>query len=117
MALRRAAFSSLSPAAVPAEFLDSFVSSTLQSGQRFANPGLSGLSSNSSPQTLHTLMGNPMKKSYRMKLDGRCLRDPLRQRERHSRRHAADEHGLHGATQCASTGVLSFDIAENAECN
>ena len=62
MAFRRAALSSLSPCALPAEFLDSSVSSELQSGQRFANPGLSGLSSNSSPQTLHTLMGNAIKK-------------------------------------------------------
>ena len=62
MAWRRAAFSSLSPCDLPAEFWDPFVSSTLQSGQRFAKPGLSGLSSNSSPQTLHTLRGNTIKK-------------------------------------------------------
>lgn len=62
MAVRRAALSSLSPCALPAEFLDCFVSSALQSGQRFAKPGLSGLSSNSSPQTLQTLIGNAIKK-------------------------------------------------------
>ena len=62
MALRRAAPNSLSVSGLPAGFLDCVSSSTLQSGQRFAKPGLSGLSSNSSPQTLHTLMGNAMKK-------------------------------------------------------
>jgi hypothetical protein len=35
-------------------------SGSLQSGQRFAKPGLSGFSSNSSPQTAQTRMGNAM---------------------------------------------------------
>ena len=61
MAFLRAALSSLSPSPFDPEPVACGLSSPLQSGQRFANPGLLGLSSNSSPQTLHTLMGNAMK--------------------------------------------------------
>ena len=63
MAFLRAALSSLSPSPIEPGPFARGSSSPLQSGQRFANPGLFGLSSNSSPQTLHTLMGNAMQKS------------------------------------------------------
>ena len=42
---------------------DSMASSSVQSGQRLAKPGLSGLSSNSSPQIAHTLTGKGIYKN------------------------------------------------------
>jgi len=56
MASRRAALALLSDFSGSEDFwlVDS---SPLQSGQRLANPGLPGLSSNSSPQTAQVLMG------------------------------------------------------------
>ena len=56
MASRRAAFAPLSDFSGSADFW-SADSSSLQSGQRLANPGLPGLSSNSSPQTTQVLIG------------------------------------------------------------
>src|SRR5882672_8812693 len=62
MASLRAAFTSLallrSSASTERLSLEEADSSTLQSGQRLAKPGLSGFSSNSSPQTAQALMGN-----------------------------------------------------------
>ena len=43
---------------VPGVALVASACSTLQSGQRFANPGLSGFSSNSSEHKAQTLIGN-----------------------------------------------------------
>ncbi len=58
MASRRAALAPLSDFSGSEEFwVDS---SSLQSGQRLANPGLPGLSSNSSPQTTQVLIGYGM---------------------------------------------------------
>jgi len=67
MAFLRAALSSLSASPFEPGPLAWDSSSPLQSGQRFANPGLLGLSSNSSPQMLQVLMGNAMKKYYRIR--------------------------------------------------
>lgn len=55
MASRRAALAPLSDFSGSVDF--SVDSSWLQSGQRLANPGLPGLSSNSSPQATQVLMG------------------------------------------------------------
>lgn len=66
MALRRSSFASLS--ALRSSALRLRLSATsegsvsLHEGQRFANPGLPGLNSNSSPQTTHVLIGNAIPK-------------------------------------------------------
>src|SRR5271155_2367502 len=64
MASRRAALASASVLRWSASFRSLVAvspdSSTLQSGHRFANPGLSGFSSNSSEQIAQTLMGKAM---------------------------------------------------------
>lgn len=70
MAFLRAAFSSLSVSPFEPAVLACASSCTLQPGHRLTKPGLPGLSSNSSPQTLHTLMGNAMRK---MILDSRAI--------------------------------------------
>ena len=57
MASRRAALAPLSDFKGSADFAESVESCWLQSGQRLANPGLPGLSSNSSPQATQVLMG------------------------------------------------------------
>jgi len=56
MASRRAALAYLSDFSGSPDVWP-LVSSSLQSGQRLANPGLPGLSSNSSPQTTQVLIG------------------------------------------------------------
>lgn len=61
MAVRRAELSSESACGLllpPWSAADLDSSSALQSGQRLANPGLSGFSSNSSEQMLQILIGN-----------------------------------------------------------
>jgi hypothetical protein len=62
IAFRRASFISLadlrSPGSTPPAALDSASSGSLHDGQRFAKPGLFGLSSNSSPHTTQVLIGN-----------------------------------------------------------
>lgn len=61
MAFLRASFASLSlsrPLPCVLDFAESSASFSLHSGQRFANPGLSGFSSNSSPQIAQVLIGN-----------------------------------------------------------
>src|SRR5579885_846825 len=61
MASRRASLSSLAslrPVVWSSRELTWISSVSLHSGQRLAKPGLSGFSSNSSPQTTQTLMGN-----------------------------------------------------------
>jgi hypothetical protein len=55
MASRRAALAPRSTGVEAVE--DASASGSLQVGQRLANPGLPGLSSNSSEQTTQTLMG------------------------------------------------------------
>jgi len=64
IASRRAAFTSLSLRRSSASMLSfdsaSFCSASVQSGHRFANPGLSGFNSNSSEQITQTLIGNAM---------------------------------------------------------
>src|SRR5580698_7490480 len=64
MALRRAALSSLSEPRPLAPMgplaVESVASGSLHSGQRLANPGLPGRSSNSSPQATQTLTGKAM---------------------------------------------------------
>ena len=55
MASRLAASAALSDFRGSGEFWED--SSSLQSGQRLAKPGLPGLSSNSSPHTTQVLMG------------------------------------------------------------
>lgn len=61
MALRRSAFASASAlrsSALRCRFSWSFsASGSLHSGHRFANPGLPGFNSNSSPQTTQVLIG------------------------------------------------------------
>lgn len=61
MAWRRASFASLSTlrwsASVAGFDLGSAASSSLHDGQRLANPGLPGFSSNSSPQATQILIG------------------------------------------------------------
>ena len=57
MASRRAAFACLSLFNTSVDFVVASDSSSLHSGQRLANPGLPGLSSNSSPQTTQVLIG------------------------------------------------------------
>ena len=57
MASRRAALALLSVLSGSAEFDPASASSSLQDGQRFANPGFPGFNSNSSPQTTHFLIG------------------------------------------------------------
>ena len=76
MALRRAAFPSRSVLFCLLPEMGSSESGSLQAGQRFAKPGLPGLSSNSSPQTVQTLMGNGIAIFILMKsLDGFHWRD------------------------------------------
>gem|GEM_PF-2105934 len=58
MALRRAAFPSRSVLCRSPPEMGPSESGSLHAGQRLAKPGLPGLSSNSSPQTVQTLMGN-----------------------------------------------------------
>ncbi len=62
MASLRAAFASFKLLRSSASMLrfdgESAGSGSLHAGQRFAKPGLSGLSSNSSEQTAQTLIGN-----------------------------------------------------------
>ena len=64
MACLRASFASLcvlrSSASMRGLVADSVASTALQAGQRLAKPGLSGFSSNSSEQTVQTLMGKAM---------------------------------------------------------
>src|SRR5215475_12523510 len=57
IAFRLSAFASRSPVSIRPSVGESAESGSLHAGQRFANPGLSGLSSNSSEQTTHTLIG------------------------------------------------------------
>ena len=65
MASRRAALASRSTAPAGVLPAGSEASGALHSGQRLANPGLLGFSSNSSEQTTQTLIGNAMTaKSY-----------------------------------------------------
>jgi len=59
MASRRAALALLSVFSGSEDFWPED-SSSLHSGQRFANPGLPGFSSNSSPQTTQVLIGYGM---------------------------------------------------------
>jgi hypothetical protein len=63
IAFRRAALTSAlsSKASSRCSALASASSSTLHSGHRFANPGLSGFNSNSSEQILQTLIGKGIK--------------------------------------------------------
>ncbi len=64
MAFRRSSFASFSDlrssALIPGFFFESALSSSLHAGQRLANPGLPGFSSNSSEQMAQTLIGNAM---------------------------------------------------------
>lgn len=65
MASRRAALAPLSDFSTSAGFAFASASSSLQDGHRFANPGLPGFSSNSSPQTAQVLIGNAIIFSYK----------------------------------------------------
>lgn len=60
MASRRAAFAPLSVFRTSTDFDFVLDSSSLQAGQRLANPGFPGFNSNSSEQTAQTLIGNPI---------------------------------------------------------
>jgi hypothetical protein len=57
MASRRAALAPLSVFSGSADFTRASASCSLHDGQRLANPGFPGFSSNSSPQTTHVLIG------------------------------------------------------------
>ena len=64
MAFRRAASSSRSPCRFPPVPVEVASSWLLQSGQRFAKPGLPGLNSNSSPQIAQIFIGYVIPEFY-----------------------------------------------------